>query len=293
MPIRIRIDHRTQYAYEQPVSLSAHLARIFPRTEPGRLVQKLRFRTHESADIQYRRDLFDNPFARCYYPDPLADLWFESSVEMELHEDNPFHFLLDFDAAEYPFTYPRETAAKLFPYLTLTEGIETNQQPGKLLPLSFWEVPPVGTSTVTLLVSLVEALHKNLVYEMREEGTARTPAETLKLGRGACRDIAVLLASILRELGLAARLASGYLCEFGAEARHRRAEGSMHLWTEVYLPGAGWTGLDATNGIFCNHHFITTAVGLTTAEVTPISGRYFSDKVVPAKMTANIELRAL
>ena len=64
----------------------------------------------------------------------------------------------------------------------------------------------------------------------------------------------------------------------------------MHLWTEVYLPGAGWTGVDATNGIFCNHHFITTAVGLTTAEVTPISGRYFSNEVVPSHMTASLTL---
>lgn len=293
MPIRLRIDHFTRYEYERPVSLSPHLVRIFPRTEPGRLVQKLRFQTHENADIQYRRDLFDNPFARCYYPDPVADLRFDYSVELELSEQNAFHFLLDFDAAEFPFSYQPEVAAKLAPYLNPPGTNAAAAGVGKLLPLPFWEAPPAGTNTVTMLVGLVETLHKHLTYEVREEGAARSPAETLQARGGSCRDYGVLLAAILRELGLAARIASGYLCEFGAEARHRRAEGAMHLWTEVFLPGAGWTGLDATNGIFCNHCFVPVAVGLTTAEVTPISGRYFSQEVVPAKMSATLELTAL
>lgn len=289
MPIRLRIDHHTRYEYERAVSLSPHLVRLFPRTEPGRLVQRLRFQTDESADIQYRRDIFDNNFARCYYPDPVADLRFDYSVEVELHEQNAFHFLLDFDAAEYPFRYQPSVAARLAAYL----GKPADEEAGTLLPLGFWEVPLPGTSTVTMLVGLVEALHAHVVYEMREEGVARPAAETLRLGRGSCRDTAVLLADVLRELGLAARLASGYLCEFTAEAKHRRAEGSMHLWTEVFLPGAGWVGLDATNGVFCNQNFITTAVGLGTPEVTPISGRYFSDERVDSKMTASLEMTAL
>ena len=290
MPIRIRIDHHTCYEYERAVSLSPHLARVFPRTEPGRLVQRLHFQTHESADIQYRRDLFDNNFARCYYPDPVADLHFDYSVEIELHEQNAFHFLLDFDAAEYPFQYQPLVAARLAAYLAKPADEEAGVA---LLPLAFWTVPPAGTSTVTMLVGLVEAMHQNVKYEVREEGAARPAAETLRLGSGSCRDTAVLLADVLRELGLAARLASGYLCEFTAEATHRRAEGSMHLWTEVFLPGAGWVGLDGTNGIFCNQNFITTAVGLSTPEVTPISGRYFADERVESKMTATLELTAL
>ena len=252
-------------------------------------MQKLHFQTHESADIQYRRDLFDNNFARCYYPDPVADLRFDYTVELELHEQNAFHFLLDFDAAEFPFHYQPLVAARLAAYLTKP----ADEAAGTLLPLAFWAVPPAGTSTVTMLVGLVEALHTHIRYEVRAEGTARPAAETLRLGSGSCRDTAVLLADVLRELGMAARLASGYLCEFTAEARNRRAEGSMHLWTEVFLPGAGWVGLDATNGVFCNQNFITTAVGLSTAEVTPISGRYFADEVVESKMTATLEMTAL
>ena len=288
MALRIRIDHHTRYVYEKPVSFSPHLVRLFPRTEPGRLVQKIDFVTNAAAGVQFRRDLFDNNFARCFYPDREAELFFDFTLEIELHEQNAFDFLLDNDAAEYRFVYRPDDAARLQPYLVPLAG-ETM----KLLPLSFWRAPDEPVSTVSLLIDLVEALHKNIGYENREEGAAWTPEETLRLGRGSCRDIAVLLAAVLRELGFAARLASGYLCEFGAEARDRRAEGAMHLWVEAYLPGAGWTGLDPTNGIFSNHNFITTAVGLTTAEVTPISGRYYGNEVVPATMTATLELTAL
>ncbi len=293
MALRLRIDHRTRYVYEQPVSFSPHLVRLFPRTEPGRLVQKISFETSPGADVMFRRDLFDNNFARCYYPDKLTDLFFNFSAEIELYEQNAFHFLLDFDASQYPFTYQPEVAARLAACLAPPPDDLGQTVHGNLLPLPFWQKPTEPVSTTSLLIDLIDAIHQNVRYEQRDEGAAHPPHETLRLGHGSCRDFAVLLAAFLRELGFAARLASGYLCEFGQDARDRKAAGSMHLWTEVYLPGAGWTGLDATNGVFCNHNFITTAVGLTSAEVTPISGRYFSNVTVPAAMTAHLELTAL
>jgi transglutaminase-like putative cysteine protease len=158
------------------------------------------------------------------------------------------------------------------------------------LELPHWKPPTRAKPrpTVPTLVELNEAVHKSIHYERREEGAARTPAETLRQKRGACRDVAVLLAEILRGMGLAARLASGYLRESGTKTR--RAEGSLHAWTDVFLPGAGWVGLDATNGIFCNHNFIPAAVGLAPADVTPISGSYYHREPVPARMTNRLEL---
>jgi transglutaminase-like putative cysteine protease len=98
----------------------------------------------------------------------------------------------------------------------------------------------------------------------------------------------VLLAEILRGLGLAARIVSGYLRE--ADDTIHRAERSLHAWTEVFLPGAGWIGLDPTNGIFCDHNFIAAAVGLRPAHVTPISGNFYHYERVPAQMMSRVEL---
>jgi len=135
---------------------------------------------------------------------------------------------------------------------------------------------------------LNSAIHDHLAYERRDEGAAYTPEETLRLGRGACRDFAVLLAEVARGLGLAARLASGYLCEFGSA--EKRAEGALHAWTEIYLPGAGWVGFDPTNGYLCNHHHITAAVGFTPEDISPILGRYFHPTPVAGSMTASLQI---
>jgi transglutaminase-like putative cysteine protease len=137
-------------------------------------------------------------------------------------------------------------------------------------------------------VDLNKRLHECIGYERREEGEALSPTETLRLGRGACRDVSVLLAEMLRQRGLAARLTSGYLRESDTETK--RAEGSLHAWTEVFLPGAGWIGLDATNGVFSNHNFIAAAVGLAPADITPISGVYYHATRVPAQMTSKLRL---
>src|SRR3954453_5077344 len=118
-----------------------------------------------------------------------------------------------------------------------------------------------------MLVDLNKRLHECIGYERREEGEALCPAETLRRGRGACRDVTVLLAEILRQTGLAARLTRGYLRERDSETK--RAECSLHAWTEVFLPGAGWIGLDATNGVFTNHNSVTAAAGLAPADITP------------------------
>ena len=214
-------------------------------------------------------------------PDEFSDLFFNFSAEIELHEQNAFHFLLDFDASEYPFAYHPETAARLAAYIQPPPDESAQTAHANLLPLPFWQKPTESVSTTALLLSLVEAIHGNIRYEQREEGAAHPPAETLRLGHASCRDFAVLLAAILRELGLAARLASGYLCQFDQAAKDRKAEGYMHMWTEVFLPGAGWTGLDASNGVFCNHNFITVAVGLTSAEITPISVAVFQQGLRP------------
>jgi transglutaminase-like putative cysteine protease len=100
----------------------------------------------------------------------------------------------------------------------------------------------------------------------------------------------VLLAEAARSLGLAARPASGYLCEFGSAQKF--AEGSLHAWTEIYLPGAGWVGFDPTNGYLCNHHHITAAVGFGPEDVSPIVGRYYHPTRVPAQtMSASLQIQ--
>lgn len=274
--MKIRILYGTDYHYENEVSFSPHVFRLFPKPEQHVTCTGIVFETNAGADVQHRKDIFDNNIASCFYPEPARNLITRLEIDLVLREKNAFHFLLDSHALEFPFAYTPEEVRVLSPYLEQKETVR----------LHFWH--PERKPTVDALVALNTALHGNIAYERRNEGRARTPNETLLAGSGACRDYAVLLAGTLRSNGIASRLASGYLCEFGE--MEKRAEGALHAWTEAYLPGAGWIGLDPTNGVFCNHNHITAAVGLTPEDVAPVTGSYFGATIVPSAMNATLEL---
>lgn len=280
--MKLGLRYQTTYHYEEAVGFAPHDVRLFPRSDRFSRVRRLDFTTTPKGTVRFSRDVFENTVASCFFPERSKELEFRLAVNLDLDEKDPFHFILENRAVETPFEYEARTA-KL-----LASSRERHTRDRLVVP--GW-TPPTSRNrrnTITTLVELNKRLHECIGYERREEGAARSPAETLRLGRGACRDVAVLLAEILRRMGFAARLTSGYLRESDAETR--RAAGSLHAWAEVFLPGAGWIGLDATNGVFCNHNFIGAAAGLTPADITPISGVYFHKKQIPARMTSKLQL---
>lgn len=283
--MKLGLRYKTVYRYAEPVGFSTHAVRLFPRADRFHRVRRIEFTPNGGATVRYARDVFDNVVASCFFPEKMRDLAFALEIDLELEEKDPFDFILDESALDLPFAYDVELTGLLAPYL--------QRQTMDELEILGWKPPSEKerVGTVSALVALNEAMHEGIGYERREEGLALPPAETLRRGCGACRDVAVLLAEVLRANGLAARLVSGYLRE--ADAKTRRAEGSLHAWTEVFLPGAGWIGMDATNGVFCNHNFIAAAVGLRPADVTPIDGKYFHAGDVPSEMICKLELLQL
>lgn len=280
--MKLGLRYQTTYSYEEPVGFSPHEVRLFPRSDRFSRVRRLDFSTTPKATVRYWRDVFENTVASCYFPARSKELTFRLAVNLDLDEKDPFHFILERDAVETPFEYDKRTRDLLAAYRAM-HGTEKLNVPGWRPP-----TPASRRGTVETLVELNKRLHECIGYERREEGEALSPVETLRRGKGACRDVSVLLAEILRRMGLAARLTSGYLRESDSETK--RAEGSLHAWTEVFLPGAGWIGLDATNGVLANHNFIAAAAGLTPADITPISGVYYHAKAVPAQMTSKLQL---
>ncbi|MEA3207539.1 MAG: hypothetical protein QOE70_596 [Chthoniobacter sp.] len=276
--MKVQILYQTQYAYLETVTFSPHLFRLFPKAGHHVRVLRSQFQTNLDAVVNYRRDLFDNEIASCWYPEKSALLQASFDLELEVEEHSAFGFLVASHALDLPFNYQPAERAVLAPYL---DG-------GTRIDLPFWKVPPQPRPTVETLLAINEAIHQNLEYERREEGDPHSPEELLARGAGACRDFAVLLAEVLRGLGVASRLASGYLCEFGEG--EKVAEGALHAWTEAYIPGAGWVGMDPTNGTFCDHHHLTAAVGLTPEDISPVLGSYYNKKHVPQQMTASLQV---
>lgn len=277
--MKLSVRYRATYDYEAPVSLGPHAVRLFPRDILHVRVEALRFATNDSAEVHWRRDLFDNLVAHCFYPRDEQQLCYALDLEVKTEERNPFGFLLESRALAWPVVYDNREREFLAAYF----GRGDTAFPAAL-------VPAVGADTVQSLVAMNEWIHRNITYERREEGEAHDPEETLRRGRGACRDTAVLLAAVLRSQGLAARLASGYLWESVTDPAERRAESALHAWTEAYLPGAGWVAMDPSNGVWCDHHYLTAAVGSEPADIAPVVGRYFGDQVIPHRLITSLSI---
>ena len=237
-----------------------------------------------SADIQYRHDLFDNLTATCIYPDPLDGLEFKLEFDASIQPWDPFKFLLDSHAVKLPFEYRAEEAAVLAPFRR--KRFRTGALPAALTPAS-------PRPTVEAIVGINSWLHENIEYERREEGDAYAPRTTLERQKGSCRDFAVLLAEVLKTHGLAVRLASGYLWEDESGIGPEHAQNAFHAWVETYLPGAGWVGLDPTNGVLCEHHFLATAVGLSADAIAPIVGHYYGKQTIASVLTTSLDILPL
>lgn len=283
--MKLRIVYEIIYQYQSAVHFSTHHLRIVPRSDVFAQLRRLHFEVQPRASVRFTRDFFDNIVASFSFGDASDKLKLKTKIDVEVTEKNPFDFILDPAAVELPFSYEPNLASLLRAY-------RQRQSRGPIV-LPGWRVPSQRSrgGTVQSLVELTRTIHQTIQYQRREEGPARSPAETVRRKRGACRDVAFLLAEMLRDLGLAARVVSGYLRE--ADDTIHRAERSFHAWTEVFLPGAGWVGLDPTNGIFCDDNFIATAVGLRPAHVTPISGSFYHRERVPSRMESRVELITL
>jgi uncharacterized protein (DUF2126 family)/transglutaminase-like putative cysteine protease len=267
--MHVKIENWMRYSYEEPVSFSTHAIRLFPRTDQSLTTHRLQTTANIESDIQYRRDLFDNIVANCFLPEPGQVLELRVALEVELWPKNPFHFLLAPRALQLPFEYTVEENRVLTPYRTINPEEEVDA--GEVWRLNG------KRNTVEALVELADTLHSEIGYEVREEGEAQLPSRTIEMRSGACRDTALLCATMLRQIGLAVRVVSGFLCEFHVDVKDRRAQSSLHAWVDVFLPGAGWVGIDPTNGTFCDHRFIPTAVGTRMADIAPIQGSYFGE----------------
>jgi transglutaminase-like putative cysteine protease len=243
-------------------------------------VEKVVFSSSPNADVQYRQDIFDNQIAYCFYPKPGDALSFQIEIELEMREKNPFHFLLESTGFKIPPEYKPDRAEILAPYLR-PEG--TCKLPEPLAPTA-------PRPTVETLVNFNHWIYENIAYESRPLGKPYSAADTLKKGSGSCRDFAALLIETLRQNGVAARLASGFVWEGDKAEEDKRAASAMHLWVEACLPGAGWIGMDPTNGVLTDHHFVTTAVGRLHEDVAPISGVFYSSKPVENHLVTNLTI---
>ncbi len=274
MGIRVAINHNTKYSYDRPVSLSPHVFRLRPAVHSRTPIESYSFKiSPKDHFINWQQDPFGNYQARVVFPEQTTELKIEVEVIADMIVINPFDFFVEEYAESYPFTYKGELAKELVPYLEIRESGE------KLTQWLSAVDRTTPTRIVDFLVALNTRLNNDIKYNIRMEPGVQTCEETLGKALGSCRDSAWLFVQILRHLGLAARFVSGYLVQLTADVKSLDGPSGpendftdLHAWTEVYIPGAGWIGLDPTSGLFAGEGHIPLACTPDYASAAPVVG---------------------
>ena len=281
MAIRIALHHKTSYQYDRSITLSPHEVRLRPAPHARTPILSYSLSVKPATHfINWQQDPYGNYIARLVFPEKSAVLEFTVDLVADMTVINPFDFFIESYAEKFPFQYAPQLATELGAYLQA-------EVPGNLqhawIENAKIDILKPDLLTIDFLVAVNQRLQKDIGYLVRMEPGVQEPDETLEKASGSCRDSSWLLVQILRNMGLAARFVSGYLIQLTADQKSLDGPSGpeadftdLHAWAEVYVPGAGWIGLDPTSGMLASEGHIPLACTAMPASAAPVSG--FTDK---------------
>lgn len=295
MPIHVSLHHVTHYRYDTAIALGPQVVRLRPAPHCRSKILGYSLRiTPARHFLNWQQDPQSNYLARLVFPEKTTEFRVEVDLVVELAVFNPFDFFLEPDAEHVPFSYDHILDHELEPFLKIlpaTPGLDAyveevaadllkRSAEAKQNPLSSDKADePTGYRTIDFLVSLNARLFKDIRYTIRMEPGVQTPEETLEKRSGSCRDTAWLMCQVLRHLGMASRFVSGYLIQLKSDQRSLDGPSGpeedftdLHAWCEVFLPGAGWVGLDPTSGLFASEGHLPLAATHDPSSAAPITG---------------------
>tara|TARA_Y100001933_G_scaffold257272_1_gene303293 strand:+ start:17777 stop:21235 length:3459 start_codon:yes stop_codon:yes gene_type:complete len=275
MTIRVALNHKTEYHYDRQVELGPQIVRLRPAPHCRTPIVSYSLKVKPASHfINWQQDPQSNYLARLVFPEKTRVFGLEIDLITDMTVINPFDFFLEKNAEEYPFTYSRQVTRELRPYFA--------KMPlrGKFEEL-FNQISKEKMPTNDFLVHVNQLVHNSVGYTIRMDPGVYTPERTLREGKGSCRDFAWLMVNLFRRCGVAARFVSGYSIQLAPDVKpieENAAAGveqdvcDLHAWCEVYLPGAGWVGLDGTSGLLCGEGHIPLATSANAIGAAPIEG---------------------
>ncbi len=273
MSITAAITHVTHYRYDRPVTLGPQVIRLRPAPHSRTRVISHSLQVEPGPYfVNHQQDLYGNWLARFVFPEPVTEFKISVDLVADMSIYNPFDFFVEDSAEAYPFTYPEDIENDLQIYRDV-------DAPTPKLAALLGTIDKQAANTVDFLVALNTRVSNEVNYEIRMEPGVQTPEETLTRLAGSCRDSSWLLVNVLRHLGFAARFVSGYLIQLKPDLKALDGPSGtdhdftdLHAWVEVYLPGAGWVGLDPTSGLLAGESHIPLAATPHYRNAAPISG---------------------
>jgi transglutaminase-like putative cysteine protease len=271
--IHVALNHKTSYHYDRRIALSAQVVRLRPAPHCRTPILSYSMTVTPKAHfINWQQDPFSNYLGRLVFPEKTDRFEVEVDLVADMIVINPFDFFLEPDAETFPFGYEPSLKTDLGPYLA-------REPAGEKLKAYLATIDRSPRPTIDFFVDLNQQLSQAIKYLIRMEPNVQSCEKTLTLGSGSCRDSAWLMVNILRHLGLAARFVSGYLIQLTQDVKSLDGPSGpeadftdLHAWTEVYLPGAGWVGMDPTSGLFAGEGHIPLACSPEPQSAAPITG---------------------
>ncbi|WGF90467.1 transglutaminase family protein [Marinivivus vitaminiproducens] len=287
----LEVRHTTTYRYSEPVRFGEHRLMFRPRDSyDQRLLASSLDVTPKPSAVRWIHDVFGNCVALVRF-DVAADvLRFETTIRLDHTPQSVPDFQIDEGAKVYPFAYDDDEA------MDLERSVERHcPDPDDVV--GRWArrfLKPGGrTETSHLLMTMAYAIKEGFAYSRRTAPGTQDPILTLTIGKGTCRDFALLMMEAVRSLGFAARFVTGYIYVPDRDGSRHLGGGSTHAWCQVYLPGAGWVEFDPTNGIIGSRDLIRVAVARDPRQAVPLSGTFFGVPAASARMTVQVNVTTL
>ncbi|SHI86903.1 DUF2126 domain-containing protein [Algibacter luteus] len=273
MALKVVISHKTLYKYDRSVALSPHIFRLRPAPHSRTPIEAYSIKIKpENHFFNWQQDPFGNYLARLTFPEKTTELSVDVEIIADLKTINPFDFFVEKYAEEFPFKYTETTQKELIPYLEITDK-------GTLLQEFLKTIDYTPRKTIYFLIDINRKIYEFLNYNIRMDPGVQSCEETLERKNGSCRDYAWLFVQVMRHLGLGARFVSGYLVQLSADEKSLDGPSGpeadftdLHAWAEVYIPGAGWIGLDATSGLLAGEGHIPLACTPSFESAAAVSG---------------------